>query len=81
MADVVLADIPLGDEAVVQDVRAARGLAVRLMELGLVTGTRVFVRRKAPLGDPLEIELRGYSLSIRRDEAQHVLVTRPETSP
>lgn len=81
MADVVLADIPLGGEAVVQEVRAARPLAVRLMELGLVTGTRVLVRRRAPLGDPLEIELRGYSLSIRREEALRVLVTRPETSP
>jgi hypothetical protein len=44
------------------------------MEMGLVPGTEIEVHRKAPLGDPLELRIRGYSLSIRRDEAALVSV-------
>ncbi len=46
------------------------------MEMGLVPGTRVTVTNVAPLGDPLEIEVRRGRLSIRRHEAAHILVTR-----
>ena len=46
-----------------------RAIARRLMELGLVPGTRVSVTRVAPLGDPLELHLRNYALSIRRADA------------
>lgn len=69
-----LADIAIGGTATVVGVDAPRPLALRLMELGLVAGTTVLVRRRAPLGDPLELELRGYSLSIRRDEARRIAV-------
>lgn len=46
----------------------------RLLEMGLVRGTTLKVLRKAPLGDPIEVELRGYLLSLRREEAEHILV-------
>ena len=46
----------------------------RLREMGLVPGTRVKLIRWAPLGDPLEIELRGYRLSLRRHEAESIEV-------
>lgn len=69
-----LADVAIGGTAIVVGVDAPRPLALRLMELGLVAGTHVLVRRRAPLGDPLELELRGYSLSIRRDEARRIAV-------
>lgn len=72
-----LAETPIGRIATVVRVRAARTLAVRLMEMGLVPGTEVVVRRKAPLGDPLELELRGYALSIRRSEAEAIEVAGP----
>jgi Fe2+ transport system protein FeoA len=49
------------------------------MELGLVPGTRVSVTRVAPLGDPLELRLRNYALSIRRAEALSIEVDEPET--
>lgn len=48
----------------------------RLKELGLVKGTRVRVRRCAPLGDPMELSIRGYHLSIRREDAKHILIVK-----
>lgn len=47
-------------------------LRVRLLEMGLTPGTRVQVCRAAPLGDPLALRLRGYSLSLRREDAMRV---------
>ena len=44
----------------------------RLFDMGLTPGAEVFLRKKVPLGDPLEITLRGYELSLRKDEAQYV---------
>lgn len=60
-----------------QVVAVGRGDAVRgwLLALGLTPHTPVTVIRTAPLGDPLELSLRGYSLYIRKSEAAHVLVT------
>lgn len=74
MPQPTLADVPLGKSARILRVAAPRALAVRLMEMGLVPGTPVTLRRRAPLGDPLELELRGYALSIRRSEATQILV-------
>lgn len=74
-----LADLRVGDEAtvtdvVVSDVGGDRGVARRLMEMGVLPGTKVRVARVAPLGDPIEIRVRSYSLSIRRAEARAVHV-------
>ena len=52
-----------------REVKCARGVARRLLEMGLLPGTEVRVVRVAPLGDPIELNLRGYALSIRRAEA------------
>ena len=52
------------------DADAAR----RLMDLGLIRGTTVEVVRRAPLGDPLEVKLRGFMLTLRRAEAEHITV-------
>jgi ferrous iron transport protein A len=46
----------------------------RLMDLGLIRGTTVEVIRRAPLGDPLEVKLRGFMLTLRRTEAEHITV-------
>jgi len=46
----------------------------RMMDMGVVPGTEVEVVRIAPLGDPMEVRLKGYNLSLRRDEAQRVKV-------
>jgi len=64
-----LAEVADGSTAVVRRLTLPRGTARRLLEMGLLPGTRVRVVRRAPLGDPIELRLRNYSLSIRREEA------------
>jgi ferrous iron transport protein A len=64
-----LARLPLRTPATVQKVGGARATRRRLMELGLVPGTRVQVVGVSPLGDPLELELRGARFSIRKKDA------------
>ncbi len=71
-----LAALAIGEEAVVADLAAASQERLRLLELGFVPGTKVRLIRKAPLGDPLEVELRGYRLSLQRREAAAVLVKK-----
>ena len=69
-----LDQLPLGTRCRV--VGVAGGLAVqrRLLEMGLCTGVEIDVLRRAPLGDPLEVRLRGYLLSLRHDQAAQVRV-------
>lgn len=71
-----LATLGLGASGVVRAVQCTRRTRCRLMEMGLLPGTRVRVVRIAPLGDPLEVELRGYSLSLRAADAALVRVDR-----
>ena len=70
-----LAELQVGEVASVEHVGGERSFRRRLMELGLVPGTRVELKAIAPLGDPLELLVRGSSLSIRRAEAALVRVT------
>ena len=64
------------------EVAAARAGSQRLAELGLVTGTRISVVRRGPLGDPVELELRGYRLCVRRrDLAGLEVVLEPGSAP
>ncbi len=67
-----LADMDVGDCARVSKVGGQPDLRHRLLEMGMTPGCRVQLVRIAPLGDPLAFELRGYHLSLRRDEARHV---------
>jgi len=69
---VKLSDLPIGASAVVREL-PKDGL-VRFKEMGLLAGTRVTLVRCAPLGDPIEIKVRGYHLSLRKSEAAHVIV-------
>jgi Fe2+ transport system protein FeoA len=71
-----LAELGLGDAAIIEHVGGERAFRRRIMELGLVPGTRVELVGVAPLGDPLEFLVRGSSLSIRRADAAEVRVTR-----
>ncbi len=64
-----LDEIADGSAAIVRRLALPRGTARRLLEMGLLPGTRLRVVRRAPLGDPIELRLRNYSLSIRREEA------------
>jgi Fe2+ transport system protein FeoA len=69
-----LGDVANGVPVRVSHVGGERAFRRRMMELGLLPGTRVTVVRVAPLGDPLELSVRGCRLSIRRDEARCVSV-------
>jgi ferrous iron transport protein A len=64
-----LARVPLRTPCTVKAVNGARSVRRRLLELGLVPGTQVTVIGVSPLGDPLELEVRGSRLSIRKKEA------------
>jgi ferrous iron transport protein A len=68
--------LSVGDSATVTRVGNSRAVALRLMEMGILPGTRVVLERVAPLGDPLVVRVRGYALSLRREEARHVEVRR-----
>jgi ferrous iron transport protein A len=69
-----LDDLAVGEAGRVADVAGHDGLAIRLLEMGLTPGVLVRVIGRAPFGDPLELELRGYRLSIRRAEAARVAI-------
>jgi ferrous iron transport protein A len=73
-----LADLPLGQLAEIESIDCERRLSRRLMEMGLLPGTSVRVIRVAPLGDPIELRVRNYSLSVRRAEAAKIAVNREE---
>lgn len=74
MASLKLGELSVGQRASVKSVSCARPTAIRLMEMGLLPGAEVEVRRVAPLGDPIELRVSGYALSIRKAEADHVSV-------
>lgn len=69
-----LSALHAGDRALVCVVGGKGSVRVRLMELGIVPGTEVQLVRRAPLGDPMQISLRGYQLSLRRGEADLIEV-------
>lgn len=70
-----LDQLPLGSRARVTDLGSKRdALMIRLMEMGLVRGARVVLRKRAPFAGPLEIKLEGYLLTMRRSEASRVRV-------
>lgn len=69
-----LSDLAIGTAAVVREFSGQGHAVVRLREMGLLVGTSVTLVRAAPLGDPLEIKVRGYRLTLRKSEAEHVLV-------
>ncbi|MBX7223000.1 MAG: ferrous iron transport protein A [Blastocatellia bacterium] len=67
--------LKIGQEARVDRVRGGRANAQRLQEMGLIAGTTIRILKFAPLGDPIEIFLRGYHLTLRREEAAFIEVT------
>lgn len=69
-----LKDVRVGESCAVAALTGTGALKRRIMDMGLTKGTRVYVRKVAPLGDPIELTVRGYELSIRKDEAANVEV-------
>ena len=69
-----LRDIPVGGDAVVVRLAGQGPLKRRIMDMGITKGASVHVSKVAPLGDPIEVTVRGYELSLRKDEAENVIV-------
>jgi ferrous iron transport protein A len=73
-----LTSVALGQKATVAEIKLPPESRPRLMEMGLIIGTPVEVVRFAPLGDPIEIKVRGYNLTLRKHEAEQIFVKPSE---
>ena len=73
---ITLSTLAIGTSAVVREFPKIGPAFIRLREMGVLPGTRITLVRTAPLGDPIEIKVRGYSLTLRKTEADHVMVER-----
>ena len=69
-----LKDVKVGETVVIEKLHGEGALKRRVMDMGLTKGTEVYVRKVAPLGDPMELTVRGYELSVRRADAQLIEV-------
>ncbi|HAX40021.1 MAG TPA: ferrous iron transport protein A [Clostridiales bacterium] len=69
-----LRDVPIGQTATVVKLHGEGALKRRIMDMGLTKGVEVYVRKVAPLGDPLEVTVRGYELSVRKGDAASIEV-------
>ena len=69
-----LSDLEPGDKCKVTHVGGSGGERRRMMDMGIVRGSKIEVVRKAPMGDPVEFLLRGYNLTLRKEEAEVVRV-------
>ncbi len=74
-----LRDVKVGQTCTVVRLVGTGAVKRRIMDMGLTKGTKVRVRKLAPLGDPIELTVRGYELSIRKDEAESVEIDNIET--
>ena len=69
-----LRDVAIGESATVRRLTGEGAVKRHIMDMGITKGTEVFVRKVAPLGDPIEVTVRVYELSLRKSEAGNILV-------
>ena len=69
-----LKNVPVGSTVTVAKLNGDGAVKRRIMDMGLTKGTEIYVRKVAPLGDPIEVTVRGYELSIRKADAEMVEV-------
>ena len=69
-----LGDAKVGSSVVVTKIEGDSAYKRRIMDMGITKGSELYIRKVAPLGDPVEITVRGYELSVRKDDAQCVQV-------
>ncbi len=72
--------LPIGQSAVITAVGGEGALRCRLLDMGLIPRTRVTLQKVAPMGDPLELHLRGYSLTIRLEDAGKIEIQMEENA-
>ena len=68
----LLSELKVGESGVVAKINATGKLRRRIFDMGVTPGVSIVVKKVAPLGDPIEVAIRGYELSLRRDEASQV---------
>ena len=71
-----LRDAKVGETVRISKLRGEGAVKRRIMDMGITKGTDVFIRKLAPLGDPVEISVRGYELSIRKSDAEMIEVIK-----
>ena len=76
MSEIRLSDLEVNGKCRVCRIIGAKSIKKRLLEMGFVRGTEIYVKKVAPLGDPMELVLKGYHLSLRRIEAENIFVER-----
>lgn len=64
-----LRDVPVSATTTVVKIHGTGALKRRIMDMGITKGTSIYIRKVAPLGDPIEVTVRGYELSLRKDDA------------
>jgi ferrous iron transport protein A len=69
-----LKDVPVGGTAAVVKLHGEGAVRRRIMDMGITKGVEIYVRKVAPLGDPMELNLRGYELSLRKADAEMIEV-------
>ena len=69
-----------GETGLIKKVEGEGRFRRRLLDMGVIPGAQVYLRKKAPLGDPIEVTIRGYELTLRKEEANLVFVEIPERS-
>lgn len=71
-----LDSLPMGETAVIVTVGGEGALRKRFLDMGITPGTAVTMRKRAPMGDPLEIRVRGYELTLRIEDAKKITLDR-----
>ena len=74
MTNKLLSEFSVGERGVVTSVSGEGKMRRRLFDMGVTPGAEIFLRKKAPLGDPLEVTIRGYELTLRKTEAACVVM-------
>ncbi len=69
-----LKDVKIGETAIVTKLNGMGALRRRIMDMGITKGTTIYLRKVAPLGDPIEVTVRGYELSLRKEDAENIIV-------
>lgn len=69
-----LSELEIGKSATISEININGPFKLRLMEMGIVKGVNISARRAAPLGDPVAYAIKGYQLSLRREDAKNILV-------
>lgn len=72
--ETTLEKVKIGSAVKVKKITADGKLRRRLLDMGVTIGTEIYTRKVAPFGDPIEITLRGYELTLRKAEAEHIIV-------